>query len=169
MKAAIIGLALVLFGLTTFADTTAVDQRPLAPNFTLETIRGKQITLSSYRGRVVLLDFWATWCGGCKIEIPWFVEFDKKYQREGLATVGIAMDEEGQRVVLPYVTEHRIPYSIASGYPMLMKPYAITALPVTLLIDKEGRIADIHKDIVDKNEWEREIQELLREPYDMRR
>jgi thiol-disulfide isomerase/thioredoxin len=88
----------------------------------------------------VLLDFWATWCTGCTVEIPWFIEFDKKYQRQRLTTIGIAMDEEGKR--------------------------AITALPVTFLLDKAGRIADVHAGVVDKTIWEQEIKTLLRESND---
>ena len=148
------------------ANVVPRDQRKPAPDFRVETIKGDQISLAAYRGRVVLLDFWATWCTGCKVEIPWFIEFNKKYQRLGLATIGIAMDEGGTRAIAPYVNEHRIPYLIASGYPSLVKPYEITALPVTLLIDKAGRIADVHAGVVDKTVWEQEIQTLLRESND---
>jgi cytochrome c biogenesis protein CcmG/thiol:disulfide interchange protein DsbE len=163
MKLVGIIAAMALSSIVAFADAVPRDQRKAAPAFRLETINGNQISLSAYRGRVVLLDFWATWCTGCKVEIPWFIEFDKKYRHQGLTTIGIAMDEQGKRVIAPYVNEHRIPYSIASGFPALVKPYAITALPVTLLIDKEGRIADVHAGVVDKTAWEQQIQALLRE------
>ena len=163
MKLGGIIAVVALSTMVAFASAVPRDQRKPAPDFTLETIKDNQISLSAYRGRVVLLDFWATWCTGCKVEIPWFIEFDKKYRRQGLVTIGVAMDEEGQRVIAPYVNEHRIPYLIASGYPSLVKPYEITALPVTLLIDKAGRIADVHAGVVDKTVWEQEIQDLLRE------
>jgi thiol-disulfide isomerase/thioredoxin len=146
-----------------FAAVTPADHRMAAPDFTLDTMKGGHISLSSYRGRVVLLDFWATWCTGCKVEIPWFVEFDRKYRSKGLTTIGAAMDEEGKRLVLPYLKEHAIGYPIVAGFPSLMKPYEITALPVTLLIDRTGRIADTHAGVVDKNIWEKEIRELLAE------
>ena len=161
--AGMLAVALSTNILLALASVVPHDQRKPAPDFRVETIKGDQISLSAYRGRVVLLDFWATWCTGCKVEIPWFIEFDKKYQRQGLVTIGIAMDEEGTRVIAPYVNEHRIPYLIASGYPSLVKPYEITALPVTLLIDRAGRIADVHAGVVDKAAWAREIQDLLRE------
>jgi peroxiredoxin len=163
MKFAGIIAAVALSSIVAFADAVPRDQRRAAPDFTLETINGNQISLSAYRGRVVLLDFWATWCTGCKVEIPWFIEFDKKYQRQGLTTIGVAMDEEGKRAIVPYLNEHRIPYLIAGGYPSLVKPYEITALPVTFLIDKAGRLADVHAGVVDKTLWEQEIQTLLRE------
>jgi cytochrome c biogenesis protein CcmG/thiol:disulfide interchange protein DsbE len=164
MRLAGIVVACALSAVATSADTTRVDQRKLAPDFTLQTLKGDRIALSSYRGHVVLLDFWATWCTGCKVEIPWFIEFDRKYKTKGMITIGAAMDEEGERLIIPYLKEHPIPYSIVGGYPSLMKPYEITALPVTLLIDKRGRIADIHAGVVDKSAWEQEIQSLLREP-----
>jgi len=163
MKFRRIVFACALSAFVTSADMTRAADRRLAPNFTLPSVKGDRISLSSYRGRVVLLDFWATWCTGCKVEIPWFIEFDRKYRSKGLMTIGAAMDEEGDKLVVPYLQQHHIPYPIVTGFPSLMKPYEITALPVTLLIDKEGRIADIHAGIVDKAAWERKIQSLLRE------
>jgi cytochrome c biogenesis protein CcmG/thiol:disulfide interchange protein DsbE len=164
MRLAAVVIAWALAAVVTSADVKRADERSPAPDFTLQSVEGKRITLSSYRGRVILLDFWATWCTGCKVEIPWFVEFDKKYRSRGLMTIGAAMDEEGTTFVLPYLREHPIAYPVVPGYPSLMKPYEITALPVTLLIDKAGRIADMHAGIVDKTAWEQEIQNLLREP-----
>jgi cytochrome c biogenesis protein CcmG/thiol:disulfide interchange protein DsbE len=133
----------------------------LAPDFTLQDATGAPVRLSALRGRVVLLDFWATWCTGCKVEIPWFVAFDHKYASQGLTTIGAAMDEEGWEKVRPYLREHPIPYSIVIGSPALMQPYAITNLPVTLLIDHRGAIAETHLGVVDKDEWENKIQTLL--------
>ena len=77
------------------AVITAPGGRKPAPEFVLKDSSGKTAKLSKYRGKVVLLDFWATWCTGCKTEIPWFAEFQRKYAREGLAVVGVSMDEDG--------------------------------------------------------------------------
>jgi cytochrome c biogenesis protein CcmG/thiol:disulfide interchange protein DsbE len=112
---------------------------------------------------VVLLDFWATWCTGCKIEIPWYIEFQHKYARRGLRSISVAMDVEGWRVVKPYLAAHPINYPIVLGNPTLVKPYSITNMPVTLLIDRTGKIADAHVGMVDKDGWEQEIQQLLSE------
>jgi thiol-disulfide isomerase/thioredoxin len=74
MRLAAVVIACALAAVVTSADVTRADDRSLAPNFTLQSVHGDRISLSSYRGRVVLLDFWATWCTGCKVEIPWFIE-----------------------------------------------------------------------------------------------
>ncbi|HMF98251.1 MAG TPA: redoxin domain-containing protein [Vicinamibacterales bacterium] len=137
--------------------------RTIAPDFALPDARGDRVALSRYKGRVVLLDFWATWCTGCKVEIPWYIEFQKVYASQGLTSIGAAMDDEGWAKVKPYLAEHPIPYSIVIGNPDLVQPYDIKNLPVTLLIDRRGRIADAHAGVVDKEKWEQEIRQLLRE------
>jgi len=142
---------------------TPAAQRPSAPDFTSIDSGGKPIALADYKGRVVLLDFWATWCTGCKVEIPWYMEFEKKYERRGLSSIGVAMDEEGWAKVRPYLQQKPINYPIVVGDPDFAKMYKVTSLPVTLLIDRHGRIADAHEGMVVKSEWEREIQALLRE------
>jgi cytochrome c biogenesis protein CcmG/thiol:disulfide interchange protein DsbE len=142
---------------------TAAAQRAAAPDFTLSDAKGKPITLSEYKGKVVLLDFWATWCTGCKIEIPWYMEFEKKYKRRGLASIGVAMDEAGWKTVTPYLKKKPINYPIVVGDPNFANAYKVESLPVTLLIDRRGRIADEHVGMVVKDSWEQEILTLLRE------
>jgi len=100
---------------TTPDDLVAVASRKASPAFSLRDAAGKSHRLADFKGRVVLLDFWATWCTGCKLEIPWFVEFDKRHQREGLSAIGIAVDEEGWKTVKPYLADHPIPYPILLG------------------------------------------------------
>jgi len=141
----------------------AAHERKPAPDFSLADARGARVSLAAQKGRVVLLDFWATWCAGCKVEIPWYVEFHKKYAGQGLVSIGAAMDDEGWARVKPYLAEHPIPYPIVIGNPDLLQPYDIKNLPVTLLIDRQGRIADAHAGVVDKEAWEQEITQLLRE------
>jgi cytochrome c biogenesis protein CcmG/thiol:disulfide interchange protein DsbE len=145
------------------AAPVAASQRVAAPDFTLDDAGGNAIRLRDYRGKVVLLDFWATWCTGCKVEIPWYMEFQKKYARRGLSSIGVAMDEEGWEKVRPYLRQKPIGYPIVVGDAVVAKTYGVTSLPVTLLIDRQGRIADAHTGMVKKSAWEREIQALLRE------
>lgn len=146
-------------------------ERRTAPDFSLVDAQGKMITLSAYRGKVVLLDFWATWCGGCKIEIPWYMEFDGKYKDAGLAVIGISRDADGWKAVRPFLARKRDPetsgntamkYPVVIGSDHLAEQYHVTSLPVTLLIDRDGRIAVSHTGMVDKDTFEKHIQELLK-------
>jgi len=137
--------------------------RKAAPNFTLTDSKGTSVRLSDYQGRVVLLDFWATWCHGCKIEIPWYMEFQNKYKDKGLSVIGVAMDEDGWKSVRPFLKEKSMNYAVVVGNEALAKLYAVDALPVTLLIDRDGKIADAHAGMVDKDAFESEIRVLLQD------
>jgi peroxiredoxin len=145
------------------AEVAAPAARPPALNFTLKTASGKSAKLDDYRGKVLLLDFWATWCTGCKQEIPWFQEFQTKYKSKGLTSLGVAIDEEGWPIVTPFLKQHPISYPIVVHDEAFDKMFPIMALPITLLIDRNGRVADSHAGVVDKEAWEAEIQTLLRE------
>src|ERR1051325_1273068 len=137
--------------------------RKPANDFSLPGRDGKAVKLSGLKGKVVLLDFWATWCAGCKVEIPWFIEFDKSYRAKGLATVGVAMDDDGFKTIEPYLKTHPIPYTIVAGNFDAAMPYGISALPVTVLIDRKGRVAARHVGVVDKKMFEAELKQLLSE------
>jgi peroxiredoxin len=148
-----------------------IKARPVAPAFSLVDENGDQISLSALRGKVVLLDFWATWCGGCKLEIPWYMEFDQKYRQKGLAVVGVSMDDEGWKVVRPFLAKKRddetggniaMQYPVVIGNQQLANSYKLTSMPMTLLIDKEGRIALSHTGVVNKSDFESDILQLLR-------
>jgi peroxiredoxin len=145
------------------AADAATPSRNAAPDFTLRDADGAPVRLSDYKGKVVLLDVWATWCTGCKVEIPWYMEFHKKYRRRGLASIGVAMDAEGWEKVRPYLEQHPINYSIVVGDEDFAKLYGVTSMPVTLLIDRRGRITDWHVGMVAKDAWEAEILKLLKE------
>src|SRR5690349_7612651 len=80
-------------------------KRENAPDFALKDVDGKTVHLSGYRGKVVLLDFWATWCGPCKLEIPWFMEFERKYKDRGFAVLGVSMDDDGWQSVKPFIAD----------------------------------------------------------------
>jgi peroxiredoxin len=137
-------------------------ERPRAPDFELTDASGKIVRLSDYRGKVVLLDFWATWCGPCKIEIPWFKEFERQHKDKGFAVIGVSMDEEGWDVVKPFVQQEQINYRIVIGNDALADKYGgIKALPTTLLIDRDGRVASIHEGLSGKDDFENDIMQLL--------
>jgi cytochrome c biogenesis protein CcmG/thiol:disulfide interchange protein DsbE len=146
------------------AEIAAPSSRKEAPAFSLENSKGEIINLSDYKGKVVLLNFWATWCHGCKQEIPWYMEFATKYGQRGLAVIGVSMDEDGWKSVRPYITEKKLNYAIVIGSEALANQYGgVDSMPVSILIDRHGKIADSHSGVVDKNSWKEEIRKLLDE------
>ena len=144
------------------SNLIAASERKVAPDFALQDSNGATVRLSGQRGKVVLLDFWATWCGGCKTEIPWYMEFQDKYRGTGLSAIGVSMDD-GWKVVKPFLAERNVNYPIVVADDEVSKLYKIETLPVTLLIDRNGRIADWHVGMVNKAVFEGEIRSLLDE------
>ncbi len=136
--------------------------RKPAASFTLLDSNGAKITLASLKGKVVLLNFWATWCGPCQVEIPWFIEFNKTYKARGLAVVGVSMDEDGWKSVKPYLATKKIDYPIVVGTEDVAKAYGgVDSLPSTFIIDRDGKIAFSHSGLVSKDTYETEIGSLL--------
>ncbi len=158
-----LALAILMHSSGLSAEVLKARYRKPAPGFTLTDSRRAPITLSDFKGKVVLLDFWATWSAGCKIEMPWFVEFDGKYRRNGLAAIGVSMDEEGWAIVAPYLDAHAVSYPIVLGDSDVADRYSVAALPVTLLIDRNGKVAARHYGVVDKAGLDSEIRKLLKE------
>jgi peroxiredoxin len=139
--------------------------RSLAPDFNLRDSSGKDVKLADLKGKVVLVNFGATWCEGCQMEIPWFVEFQKEYASRGLVVVGISMDDDGWKSVKPWIEEKKVNYPIVIGNEGLGKQYGLGGgMPLTALVDREGRIADLHQGIVDKMATQQKIGDLLQEP-----
>jgi cytochrome c biogenesis protein CcmG/thiol:disulfide interchange protein DsbE len=147
------------------AQAKARASRKPAPQFTLTDSNGAKVKLADYRGKVVLLNFWATWCGPCQVEIPWFKEFEQQYKSKGLEVLGVSMDEDGWAAVKPYITEHKVNYRILLGDDTVAQLYGgLDALPTTFMIDREGKFAFTpHVGLIGKNEYVSEIQTLLDE------
>src|ERR1700743_3023561 len=115
--------------------------RQQAPEFALKDSSGKLVHLSDFKGKVVLLNFWATWCGPCKIKIPWFIEFENIYKNRGFAVLGVSMDDDGWRAWKPFLREKAVNYRVVLGDGPVARMYGgVESLPTTFLIDREGRI-----------------------------
>ena len=135
-----------------------------APDFTLKDASGRDIRLSAYKGKVVLLNFWATWCGGCKTEVPWFIEFEQKYRDKGFEVIGVSMDDDGWKVVKPFLEEKKVNYTVVVGNDDMAKPYglsAVSAMPMTFMIDRGGKVSAMSVGVVNKDACESEIVHLL--------
>lgn len=147
--------------------------RKLAPTLTLPDEHGKQIRLADYRGKVILLDFWATDCGGCRLEIPGYVQLQAAYKDKGLAVVGVSMDiwyedlknaKEAWDRVDPFAQQQKINYTILMADDHTGKVYGINSLPATYLIDRNGRIAASYVGVVvNQDNVEKNIGALLAE------
>jgi peroxiredoxin len=149
---------------TVHAPLHSVNDRKPAPNFVLKDASGKTVQLKDYRGKVVLLDFWATWCTGCKKEIPWFSEFQGKYGAKGFAVVGVSLDEGGWNVLKPFLSDNKVPYRMLLGDDSTAREFGITNLPDTFLIDRQGRVAATYRErLVDKDDVEANIRAILSE------
>ena len=144
--------------------TASVADRKAAANFALADANGAPVKLSDYMGKVVLLNFWATWCGPCKVEIPWFIEFEKTYKDRGFVTLGVSMDDDGWKAVKPFMAQRAINYSVmVANDPVAELFGGIDSLPTTFLIDREGRIASRHFGLVSRRDYEAEILKLIAE------
>lgn len=147
------------------ADLTAANSRKAAPDLALSDSKGTSIKLSDYKGRVVLLNFWGTFCGVCKVEIPWFVEFQNKYKESGLSVIGVSLDDNWKSVKT-YLEDKKVNYTVVLGDDDLARRFGIVnVLPGTLLIDRDGKIADLHLGMVNKEAFESEIRVLLKDSY----
>lgn len=146
-------------------NVSSSGERKPAPAFKLKDSSGAEAKLSDYKGKVVLLNFWATWCGPCQVEIPWFEEFEQKYKDRGFAVLGVSFDDDGWISVRPYMAAHKINYRIALGSDELSQIYGgVDSLPTSFLIDRSGRIAAMHVGLVDKRDYQDEILKLLEDP-----
>ena len=139
------------------------DAKPANLNFTLKDVDGKDVKLASLKGKVVLLDFWATWCGPCKIEIPWFIEFQNKYGKDGLQVVGVSVDDT-QAKLKPYVAQMKMNYVVLQGldHDDIQDAYGpMFGIPVTVVISRDGKMCAKHTGLTSKDRFETEIKSLL--------
>jgi thiol-disulfide isomerase/thioredoxin len=131
------------------------------PVWELKDPDGKLVKSSDFDGKVVILDFWATWCPPCKAEIPGFIELQKKYGEKGLVVIGVSLDEQGLSVVKQFMKEFGMNYPVVMGDVKLMQDFGGTAIPTTFVIDRSGKIVAKHVGFASKETFEKEITPLF--------
>ena len=137
----------------------------------IPTMEGTNTSLDQYKGKVVLVNFWATWCAPCRIEIPWLIEFNEKYGPKGLVILGVAMDDEGNQVVQPYVRDRRFDvngHPEAMNYPILLgnskiaeKFGGILGMPTSMLYSREGKKVKTIVGLIDHDDLSKTLDSQL--------
>jgi thiol-disulfide isomerase/thioredoxin len=134
----------------------------VAPDFALQSLDGKTIRLSDFRGKPVVLNFWATWCGPCKIEMPWFVDFQKEYGPTGLQFLGVAMDDASTKDIAEFAESMKVNYPILIGKDTVGDAYGgVQFLPETFFIDRDGKVVDKVFGLKGRGEIEDAIKKIL--------
>jgi thiol-disulfide isomerase/thioredoxin len=156
---------LVVLGLVIFLFLPRAQAAPSempAPAWQLKDPGGKTVQFSDFKGKVVVLDFWATWCPPCLAEIPEFIALQKKYGEKGLVVVGVSMDEGGTVPVARFVKNHGVDYPIVMGDDKISADYGdIMGLPTTFVIDRQGKIVARHEGPTAPATFEQDIAKLL--------
>ena len=139
------------------------DAKPANLDFTMKDVNNRNVKLSSFKGKVIMLDFWATWCEPCKVEIPWFNEFQQKYGPSGLQIIGISVDDSAEQLK-PFIEKLKMNYIVLQGLGRddVQDAFGpLVGVPITVMIDRQGRICGKHAGLTSKSIFEREIKALL--------
>jgi len=152
-------------------SSNATEPRPDEPVVTFKSLQGQDVPLASLKGKVVVVNFWATWCEPCRVEIPWMISFQQKYADKGLTILGVAMDEEGKSVVEPYVQKTQFDvdgYQATMNYPIVLgndelaeKFGGLIGFPTTIVISRDGKVQKRYIGLADEGDLEKEIKGLL--------
>jgi len=164
----VVAAAMLYFGLH-MVHSSGAGHRPMgmasgtpAPDFTLPSLDGKTVSLSEFKGKAVLVNFWATWCGPCKIETPWLVELQNEYGSQGLQIVGVAMDDSGKDEIARFAKDMGMNYPVLLGKEAVGEAYGgVPALPESFFIGRDGKIVDKIMGIEGKADIETAIKKAL--------
>jgi peroxiredoxin len=144
------------------AGADAGPQMKIAPDFSLKSVGGRSLRLSDYRGKIVLVNFWATWCAPCRVEMPSLVALYEKYHGQGVEIIGVSMDDGGQERVAKFAGEMKINYPILFGNQSVADGYGgLRLLPQTVLVTPDGRIFQTMIGMREKKDFESAIEQLL--------
>lgn len=139
-------------------------ERAVAKDFTLKDLTGKDVKLSQFKGKVVLIDCWATWCGPCRMGIPDLIELQKTYQKQGFEVLGLSIDKQGATVVKPFAQQAGINYTMLVGGESVAATWVPDGrIPTTWMIDKQGRVVQKYLGLTQKAQFEAVIAQLLKE------
>ena len=156
------GLRALIYSYHRSANADPKQQARVAPDFELKSLDGKTAKLSDYRGKIVLLNFWATWCAPCRVEMPALMDLYDKYHAQGLEIIGVSMDDGGQERVAKFVNEIKINYPILLGDSSAADNYGgLRFLPQTFFIARDGKIARTVIGMRSKKDFETTIEQLL--------
>jgi cytochrome c biogenesis protein CcmG/thiol:disulfide interchange protein DsbE len=143
-------------------DAISATDKPLVPNLELNTINGEQWSLHANRGSVIVLNFWATWCQPCKIEMPWLIEFQKNYRDQGFEIVGVAMEDTEKPEIEKFLKEMGVNYVVLLGKESVGEQYGgVLGLPTTFYIGRDGTIVEQHAGLISKGDIENHIKKAL--------
>jgi peroxiredoxin len=133
-----------------------------APNFSLKNSTGQSVELSKLHGKVVAVNFWATWCGPCRAEIPGMLSVYEKYKSRGLEIVGISVDRDGWQVINPFVKKFNITYPVVLGNMDVTDAYGgIDAIPATFFVDRNGKVLLRHVGYMSPDDFEKAVKGFL--------
>ncbi len=166
MKSSLLLAAALSLALPPGAPLRAEPVAPVpAPAWKLKDVDGKVVTSDQFKGKVVVLDFWATWCPPCRAEIPGYVSLQKKYGADGLVFVGISVDEDGPEVVRKFIKDHAINYPVVMFNADVVNAFGpVEAYPTTFIIDRDGMIRDKKVGSMPTAEYEKDILAVLKPP-----
>ena len=140
---------------------TSTSSAQTAPDFKLQDINGKTVSLSDFKGKIVIVDFWATWCPPCKMEIPGFVKLQDKY-KDDLVVIGVSLDQNGPKAVVPFAKDYKINYHIVYGDGNTVRSYGgVSGIPTTFVIDRKGNIQRKYVGYRADSIFEQDIQDLM--------
>ncbi len=157
--AAAIGAA-VLFSSALQADPVTPPQA--APAWTLKDVNGRPVSFSQFKGKVVVLDFWATWCPPCRSEIPGYVKLQEKYKDQGLVIIGVSVDQDGPAVVKKFAADFHMNYPVVMADDSVVQAFGNPdAIPTTFIIDRDGKIRDKKVGAMETDDYEKIIRQYL--------